>query len=348
MSAAKMTRHGNKDNLTPFLDELSTKSNYFENTYSAGIHTFNGVFGTIFSYPALFRQHPMKESSITKYHGLFSTLKEKGYSTIYFTTHDGQFDNIEGFLRANDCETVISKPNYPAEKVKTTLGVPDDYMFEFAIPVLNSLNSKNKPFVAVMMTASDHGPYYIPPYFKPKTKDEKKQIVEYADYSLKKFIEMASKQTWFNNTIFVFVADHGAPIDGTYEMSLDYNHTPLVFYAPEILKENRVFSKMAGQIDIVPSIMGLLNLPYKNYTLGINLFKEDRPYIFCNADDKYGVLDNDWFLVVKDDKSTSLFKYKSKDTHNYALENQDVVEKMNMYAKSNLQTFQYLLKSKKY
>jgi phosphoglycerol transferase MdoB-like AlkP superfamily enzyme len=347
MSAAKMARHGNTDHMTPFLDTLANKGYYFENTYSAGIHTKNGIFGTYFSFPALSRQDPMKESGMFKYHGIFSTLKDRGYSTIYFTTHDGQFDNVEGFLKENDCETVITKADYPADKVKSTLGVPDDYMFEFSIPIINKLSCNNKPFFATFLTASDHGPYYIPDYFKPANFETKKQIVEYADYSLKKFVEMSSKQSWFNNTIFVFIADHGAPMNGLYDMPIDYNHVPLIFYAPGIFKEHGVSSNMAGQIDVFPTIMGLLKLNYTNNTLGIDLFRESRPYIFFNADDKYGVIDKDWFLIVREDKTTSLYKYRNSDTYNYAGDCSNIVDKMNDYAISNLQAFQYIISSNK-
>jgi len=347
MSAAKMERNGNTGHLTPFLDSISNQGYYFSNTYTAGIHTFNGIFSTIFSMPGLFRQHPMKESSILKYHGLFSTLKSNGYSTAYFTTHDGQFDNVEGFLRANDCEHVISQSNYPAGEVKTTLGVPDAYMFEYSMPVLNSLSDKKKPFVAAFMTASDHGPYYVPDYFKPHSKELKKQITEYADYSLQKLIKLCSKQKWFKNTLFVFVADHGAPMDNTYDISLDYNHTPLLFYAPDIIKKPKKLECMAGQIDVFPTIMGLLKLPYANNTLGIDLLSESRPYIFFNADDKYGVIDHNWLLVVKNDNTKGLYKYQSKDTQNYATKNIKQVELMNRYAQSNLQTFQYMILNKK-
>ncbi|HNB32047.1 MAG TPA: sulfatase-like hydrolase/transferase [Saprospiraceae bacterium] len=347
MSAAKMGLHGNKDNLTPFLDSMARSGYYFENAYTAGIHTFNGIFSTIFSYPALFKQHPMKESAIHKYHGIATATKKRGYSSIYFTTHDGQFDNVEGFLLANDFEKVISKKDYPADKVKTTLGVPDDFMFEFAIPVLNKLHQKGKPFLSVFMTASDHGPYYIPEYFQPKNTEIKKQIVEYADFSLKKFIELSSLQPWYQNTLFVFIADHGAPLSALYDLSLDYNHAPLIFYQPNLIPEGKVFSKMAGQIDVYPSIMGLLKIPFDNNTLGINLFNEERPYIYFNADDKYGVIDQTWLLIVKRDHTGGLYKYSEKDLTNYEKQYPAMVKQMKEYAESNLQTFQYLVKKQK-
>lgn len=347
MSAAKMSRHGNPDRLTPFLDSLSTQGYYFENAYSAGIHTYNGIFGTLFSYPALFRQHSMKGSAMYKYHGIATTLKNNNYSTIYFTTHDGQFDNVEGFLKENDFERVVSKKDYPFGSAKTTLGVPDDFMFRFSIPILNDLSKKNKPFMAAMLTTSDHGPYYIPEYFKPRQKETKKQAVEYADYSLRQFMHLASQQSWFSNTIFVFVADHGAAMSAVYDLSLDYNHVPLLFYAPDIIKEKKTFSNMAGQIDIFPSIMGLLRIPYTNNTLGINLFEEKRPYIFFNADDKFGVIDSTWLLIEHKDKSAKLFRYRNSDPTDYSKQNAETVKRMRNYGESNLQTFQYILSKKK-
>lgn len=343
MSTDKMKRHGNKENLTPFLDSLSNQGYYFENTYSAGLHTYNGIFSTLFSYPALFRQHSMKESAIIRFPGIFPVLKSNGYSTIYFTTHDGQFDNVEGFLKANDCEQFISKPDYPSDKVKTTLGVPDDYMFEFSMPLLDKLNDKGKPFFATFLTASDHPPYYLPPYFKAGNPDPKKAGTQFADYSLQKLIQLASGKKWFNNTLFVFVSDHGAPIDITYDMPVSYNHVPLLFYGPSIITLPKTMDAMAGQIDVFPTIMGLLKLPYENHTLGIDLFREKRPYIYFNGDDKYGVIDRDWFLVAKDDKSRKLYKYKSKDKTDYSGQYPAVADSMDVYAKSNLQTFQYIL-----
>ena len=347
MSAAKMKRHGNTQKLTPFLDSLSKSSIYFENTYTAGIHTFNGIFSTLFSYPALFRKHPLKDLSMTKYHGIATTLKAHQYSTTYFTTHDAQFDNVEGFLKNNDFETIISKKDYPADKVKTTLGVPDDYMFEFAITKLNKLAKQKSPFFTTFMTSSDHGPYYIPPYFKPKTKDIKTQIVEYADFALNKFIQLAKKQTWFKNTVFVFIADHGAPLRNSYEIPLDYVHSPLIFYAPYLLKSPITHSKIASQIDVFPSILGLLNLKFTNNTLGINLFSENRPYAIINGDDKVGIIDNEWLLIINQDKRIGLYHHKNNDPKNYAAVKPELVGKMKKYGESNLQCYQYLLKNKK-
>jgi phosphoglycerol transferase MdoB-like AlkP superfamily enzyme len=345
MSAAKMKRHGNKKNLTPFLDSLSNNSLYFENIYTSGKHTFNGIFSSLFSFPALFRQHTMKQ--IRKYDGISSTLLKLGYSTTYFTTHDSQFDNVEGFLRANDFQNIISQSNYPMNEIKTTLGVPDDYMFRYSIPVINKLYKKDKPFFVTFMTASDHGPYYIPDYFHPKSKEIKEQIVEYADWSLRKFIHLSSKQEWFDNTIFVFVADHGAPLNAVYDISLNYFHTPLIFYAPKVVESNEVRKEIGSQIDIYPTIMGLIKQPYINNTLGIDLLKERREFAIINDDDKIGIIDSTYFCIMrKNSEELTLYKYKQKDKKNYFEQENKQADKMVEYAKSTLQTYQEMILSR--
>lgn len=344
MSAAKMKHHGNKNNLTPFLDSLSDNSLYFENIYTSGKHTFNGIFSSLFSFPALYRQHTMKQ--IKKYDGIGSTLLKIGYSTTYFTTHDSQFDNVEGFLRENDFQNIISQSNYPMNEVKTTLGVTDDYMFRYSIPEINELYNKANPFFITFMTASDHGPYYIPDYFHPKSKEIKQQIIEYADWSLSKFIELSAEQEWFDNTIFVFVADHGAPLNAVYDISLNYFHTPLIFYAPKIIQLNDVRKEIGSQIDIYPTIMGLIKQPYINNTLGIDLLKEKRKFAVINDDDKIGIIDSTYLCIMrKKSDELTLYKYNQKDKKNYFEQESEHANEMEEYAKSIMQTYQEMILS---
>jgi phosphoglycerol transferase MdoB-like AlkP superfamily enzyme len=344
MSCAKMKRHGNTNNISPFLDSLSNESYYFENVYTAGKHTFNGIYGTLFSFPALYGQHPMKV--IRKYDGIGSTLRDHGYSTTYFTTHDGQFDNIDGFLSENEFENIISQSDYPFDKIETTLGVPDDYMFEFSIPIIDDLHAQNKPFFVTLMTSSDHVPYFIPEYFTPKNTNTKLAIVEYADWSIRKFITSVKQKNWFDNTIFVLIADHGEPMSAVYDISLDYHHTPMIVYSPGLLEQPGLFDCIGGQIDVFPTIMGILKLPYVNNTLGIDLLKEKRPYIIINDDDKIGVLDNQNLLIVKKD-DLKLFHYKDNDRHNYFNSHRQKAIQMKDYAMANMQVSQYLISTGK-
>ncbi len=338
MSAAKLTRHGNPYQLTPFLDSLLQQGIYFENAYTAGKHSYNGIFSTFCSFPALYSQHALKRSK--SYNSIAYALKKQGYSSTYFCTHDAQFDNTEGFLRENHFDDVMDVAFYPQEEVKTQLGVPDDIMFETAIPYIDKLYENKKPFFVSLMTTSDHRPFYIPEYFKPKNKETHHQIVEYADWSLKKFMALAQQKEWFDNTIFVFVADHGSPISAPYEISLDYHHTPLLFYSPTEFPTPSTYKGMAGQVDIFPSVMGILDLPYLNNHLGVDLFEQEKKFTLINDDDKIGILDSEFLLIMKPEEASKLYRYRNKDRKNYASEFPALVLEMEQYAKANLQVYQ--------
>lgn len=342
MSAAKMGRYGDPDNLTPFLDSIAKNGYSFDKTYTSGLHTYNGIYSTFFSYPAIYLQHPMIDVKMLRYNGISNVLKKHDYTTAYFTTHDGQFDNVEGFLTNNDFDLIITEASYPPDVTISGLGVPDDYMLNFSIPILDELNKKGKPFLATYMTASDHGPYYIPEYFSSDQTDEKKQIIEYADWSIKQFIEEASEHSWFDSTIFVFIADHGAAINPVYEMPINYYHTPFIVYAPGKI-EPRSFNCIGGQIDVFPTIMGILNLEYTNNTFGIDLINEERPFIYFNGDDKLGVLNEEFLFITKQDGLEGLYKYTAKDQKNYITENKDMADSMRTYLYSNLQAAQYIM-----
>lgn len=351
MSASKMGIHGNKLNLTPFLDSISQLGYNFNQCYSSGIHTFNGIYSTLFSYPSILKKHPMNATEIPNYSGFANTLSEFGYNTIYFTTHDEQFDNVSGFLHANGFYKIISQKDYPSEQILSTLGVPDHYMFEFSLPELNNLANKNRPFFSTFLTSSDHGPYIIPNNipFKPFNKDIKNAIVEYADWSLNHFIRLCSKEKWFKNTIFIFTADHGGIVgNSVYDIPLSYNHIPFIIYSPEILKTSEKIETPCGQIDIFPTVMGILGIPFINNTAGVDILSEPRKYMYFCADDKIACIDSNYFYLYRTVNNTeSLYKWKTYDIKDYINEEKNVADSMKIYCFSMLQASQWMINNKK-
>lgn len=346
MSYNKTAHGGNSRNLTPFLDSLMDKSLSFNNCYTSGTHTYCGIYTTFTSYPVVFRNHALKRIPVLQYDGFAATLQNLGYQTAYFTTHDKEFDNVAGFLSLNEVERVVSQADYPVSEVKTTLGVPDDYMFRYSMDVYDYMAAQGKPFFAAMMTASDHGPYYIPDYFEPRSTELKYQITEYADWSLQRFMELASTKSWYDNTLFVFVADHGAALDTDYSIPLSYFHSPLVFYIPGM--EAVASEALASQMDIFPTVMGILGKPYVNNTFGIDLLNDSRPYVYFMGDNKYGVLDGEWLFINKPGAGKKgLYKYRDKDITNWLEVYPELGEAMQKYGESAWQMSEYQLIKKK-
>lgn len=340
MSADKMGRFGNPNNLTPFMDSLANESLMFDSIFSAGIHTFAGVYATLESMPVVKRSHPLVE--MKPHAGIAQTLKQQGYQTIYFTTHDEQFDHVGAFLRGNGFDRIVAQPDYPPEKVVSALGVPDDYLYEHAIGEFNKLDATGKPFFGALMTGSDHGPYVIPKYFKPKHKERINGIVEYVDWSVSKFLKEASAQPWFDNTIFVFLGDHGVTVEKHYDLPLSFNHIPMIVYAPKLLGAPRRIGKVGSQMDAYPTLMGLLSLPYVNNTLGIDLMRQDRPYAITYADNKYAVLDKHYLYISLEYGVNLLYNYSTGSQQNVIEKEGSKAADMRKYAESMYQTAQYM------
>lgn len=364
MSAAKMKRYGNNNDLTPFLDSianLSIRNNNntsnplvycFDNMYSTTVRTYGGVFSTLFSNPIVFGKNVMKIVPLLKFSGISDILKQNNYSTIYFTTHDGQFDGIQGFLYHNDFEKIIEQSHYPIADIKTTMGVPDDIMFKNSLKYLNNLAKNKKPFFATYLTGSDHLPYYIPDYFTPKHKDIKFQATNYADWSLRTFLKECEKQNWYNNSIFVFVADHGTAIDVTYKMSLSHYHIPFIILIPNSQNiephfiNDTIFHNIASQIDVAPTLVSLLGINYLNLSLGIDLFSKLREISVLDGTTSYAAISKNHLLIVNSDLSKNLYHHTTKDRTDYHASECAVADSMDFYARCYLQTSDYILRSK--
>lgn len=283
MSANLMESFGSNKSLTPFLDSLYHQSLSFSHFYSSGIHTNHGMYSTLYSFPAIMKRNAMKGSVIPVYSGLPTILKDNGYQNLFFMTHESQYDNMNAFFRTNGFDEIYAQENYPAEKVVNSFGVQDDFLYQYALPILNKKATSGRPFFTVLLSISNHPPYIIPDYFKPHSDKPEDQIVEYADWSIKQFITEAEKQPWFDNTIFVLLGDHGKLVDSPEsEIPQSYNHIPLMIYGKGIQPEIR--AQFGGQIDVAPTLLGLLNIGYIQNNFGINLLKEQRPCIFYTAD----------------------------------------------------------------
>ncbi len=343
MSANYMGTFGNPEGLTPNLDSLVQQSWFFPNCYSAGIHTSNGIFASLYSFPALKRIRPMSAVPARQFSGLPYTLQQHGYHNLFFSTHGFSFDNLGTFIPHNFFNELYTAENYPSDKIIGPFGVPDDFVFQFAIDKLNQRKG-DQPFLATILTTSNHDPYILPPYYKATKKDKASNGVAYADWSIGQFLEKAKTAPWFDSTIFVFVSDHGLKVgDSSYDLALSYNHIPLFFYAPKILGKAHRYEQFIGQIDIFPSLMHLLNQPYINNTLGQNTFTAPRNCMYFSADSKIGCINKDWLYVYRFGGEESLYHYPTGSEVNHNKERPDILQQLRQSALSNIQTAEYII-----
>lgn len=284
MSTHYMQSFGQKERLTPFLDELYKKSLHFSNCYSAGFRTGQGILGVLCSWPSIMNRNITHEFRLSKFGGLASELSKEGYSTTFFVSHDPNFDGLYDFLGNNGIQKLYSMEDYPEERSVGAWGVPDDYLYGFALDAINnkklgnSSAKKDAPFFATILSISNHPPYDLPKTFRGRFDSDEYNAIQYADESLRQFFAEAERQPWFDNTIFVLVGDHGLAMEKTQECVLPdmINHVPLIFYS-KLLPAGE-YSDVVSQNDIAATLLSLIGHSYDTNSLSIDVLHNKRPY----------------------------------------------------------------------
>lgn len=285
MSASLLKTFGQSDELTPTLDSLYRCSLAFTNCYSAGIHTNHGLTASLYSFPALMFRNLMKGTVTPHREGIPTVLRREGYHNMFFMTHEAQYDNMKAFFSTNGYDDIYSQENYPRDSVVNSFGVGDHFEMNFALGKINAAARRHNPFLATILTISNHPPYKVPTWFHARSKEAEKQIVEYADWSIGQFLKAAQREPWYRNTVFVIYADHGKMVgkaDG--ELPVSYNHIPLLIFGPDV--KPQLYDGLAQQVDIVPTVLGLLGLSYDYDGFGVDLLKTRRQMVFYSADNQ--------------------------------------------------------------
>lgn len=253
---------------------------------------------------------------------------------------------MNAFLRTNGFDEIYAQENYPKDKVVNSFGVQDDFLYQYALPILNKRAEERQPFFTVLLSISNHPSYVIPDYFKPHSTKLEDQIVEYADWAIRQFMQEARKQPWFENTIFVLLGDHGKLVGSPdCEIPQSCNHVPLMIYGKGIKPEIR--QEPGGQTDVAPTLLGLLNMSYTQNDFGINLLTEQRPYVYFSADNLIAATDTT-HLYIYSPHDRQEFKYKKQGNALQLVTGEDsTFYVMKKYCFSTLQSAEYLVKEHK-
>ncbi|TBX66986.1 LTA synthase family protein [Flavobacterium silvisoli] len=359
-SAEYMKAYGNEDNITPFLDSLATKSLQFTNLYAVGNRTVRGLEAVTLCLPPSAAESVVKRKDNKNKFSTGSIFKQKGYNVKYMYGGDAFFDNMGDFFGGNGYDIVDKKTFSPQEITFSNVwGVCDEDMYKKAIKVMNSEAQENKPFFNHIMTVSNHRPFTYPEgkIDISGLSKSRKGGVKYTDYALKQFFAMAKKQPWFKNTVFVILADHCASSSGKTELPMDKYRIPAMIYAPGMIPAKEVNTLMS-QIDVMPTLFGLLHFDYENKFYGQNIFDSSyTPRAFIATYQDLGYIKNNVLTIISPVKKVKQFELiqqpNPKVGTNFQLYfeekpmktlREDLVNETIAY----YQTSAYLLKHKKY
>ena len=288
-SAYKSSMYGNPLNTTPFFDKLCSQGIFFNRCFTPTYGTARGVWAVITGIPDVeIANTASRNPAAVDQHTIINDYN--GYDKFYFIGGSASWANIRGLLTNNIHDLhLYEEEDFKATRVDVW-GVSDKNLMLEANKVLAK---QTTPFFAVIQTADNHRPYTIPAEdtaeFKRLTypkdsilkygfeSNEEMNAFRYTDFCFQKFMQAAQQQPYFENTIFVFIGDHGIPGNAGAlfpaawtEKRLTSEHVPLLFYSPRLLKPS-IISEPASQVDVLPITAGLCKIPYMNSALGRDL-----------------------------------------------------------------------------
>ena len=348
LSADFLAHFGNKDGITPNLDSLADQGILFSNLYASGTRTVRGLESLSLAIPPTPGQSIVKRPDNEDMFSLGNIFKSKGYTTQFIYGGYSYFDNM-GYFFANNGYQAIDREAIKEEEIhyENIWGVADEDLFTLSLRELDKNHRQDKPFFSHIMTVSNHRPYTYPEgRIDIPSHTSRAGAVKYTDYAIGKFIREAKQKPWFSNTIFVIVADHCASSAGKVQLPVDKYHIPMIVYAPDHVKPQK-FERLTAQIDIPPTILGLLNFDYRSKFFGYDIFRleEGRERVFISTYQSLGYIRNKELVILQPNKKVSFFRpdFETGDAQPAAAD-----EKLKEEAIANYQQASFLYRNQLY
>jgi phosphoglycerol transferase MdoB-like AlkP superfamily enzyme len=278
LSAGFMRTYGGTKNITPYLDSLAQYSISFNNLYASGTRTVRGLEALSLSIPPTPGQSIVKRPENGQLFSLGNVFRSKGYRTQYIYGGYSYFDNMKEFFSHNGYD-VIDRTAIPHDSVhyENIWGVADEDLFSLSMHTLDANYASGVPFFTHIMTVSNHRPFTYPKGridILPSSQT-REGAVKYTDYAIHRFLLEASHKKWFDSTVFVVVADHCAGSAGSVELPVTGYHIPMLIYAPALFQPRQV-DILTAQIDVAPTILGLLHMQYRSKFFGQDVLNTPR------------------------------------------------------------------------
>jgi phosphoglycerol transferase MdoB-like AlkP superfamily enzyme len=302
MSADYMGRYTEGSTLTPSLDRFAKEGYSFDKNYATGTRTVRGLEAVSLSIPPTPGQSILRRKNNENLFSAGFIFKDRGYDTKFIYGGNGFFDNMNYFFENNGFD-IVDRKSFSKEETEfgNVWGLCDEDLFKKVISEADKSYANNKKFMHMVMTTSNHRPYTYPEgKIDIPSKNGRSGGVKYADYSVGKLVEWAQTKPWFKDTVFVFVADHTAGAGGKAELDLKKYHIPMIFYSPNFIKPAS-YNKTSSQIDLMPTLLGLLKFDYISKFYGEDLINDtdEVPHAFISNYQKVALIKRDKLVVLK-------------------------------------------------
>jgi phosphoglycerol transferase MdoB-like AlkP superfamily enzyme len=316
---------GGSPALSPELDRLTREGVLLENCFATGERTVQGLEAVVASFPPLpgvsvVRRPQARQGFAT----LATLLKERGYETLFLYGGQGIFDHMRAFFLGNGFDAFVEEKDFDKVEFRTPWGVSDEDLFRRADREFRRLASQGKRFFATILTVSLHSPWEYPKGrieplssatpIPPGFDYEELNNFLYADYALGRFVREARTAPYFDDTLFVFVGDHGVHLRGRQLIPVDEYRVPALFLAPKHIRPRRI-PRVASQLDIPPTIMAILGGSYRSSFFGQEILRRDDDgslAIMIYNKKRYGIISGERLTVFAESGKEMAFERVEK------------------------------------
>ena len=316
LSAEFMGRFGNGSNLTPNLDQIAGEGLFFTNLYATGTRTVRGLEAITLSVPPTPGSSIIRRPHNQQLFTIASEFKNQGYDVNFIFGGYSYFDNLKNYFTGNGYN-IIDRADLKKDEVSfsNVWGVADEDILQKSIEVARGSYKSGTPFFSLIMTTSNHRPYTFPAgRIDLASGAGRSAAVKYTDYAIGKFLETARNEPWFDKTIFVITADHCASSAGKTDLPVNKYHIPLMIYSPKLLAP-RIIENLASQIDIAPTILGLLNFKYKTKFFGSDIIHNSVNRAFISTYQLLGFLKNDHLVILEPQSKPKVYKIENDEKY---------------------------------
>jgi phosphoglycerol transferase MdoB-like AlkP superfamily enzyme len=312
MSAEFMGLFGNQSNLTPNMDQLAKESLTFTNLYATGNRTDRGMESLVLSVPPTPGRSKVKRPDNEDLFSTGALFRERGYDTRFIYGGYGYFDNMNYFFGHNGFE-VIDRTQMEASEIthENIWGVADENLFTRTLREADRSHAAGKPFHFFVMTTSNHRPFTYPAgRIDIPSPGGRQGGVKYTDWAIGEFMRQAKQRPWFDDTVFIITADHCASSAGKTELPVLRYHIPLMVHAPRHVP-SRLEGALMSQIDIMPTIFGLLQFSYTSRFFGQDIFQTPAKArrAFIGTYQKLGMIQEERLTVLSPQRQASFYRF---------------------------------------
>lgn len=258
--------------LTPNIDTLREQGLAFDRLYATGTRSVRGIEAVTTGFlPTPSRSVVKLTKSQRNFFTLASYLKESGYDTSFIYGGEAHFDNMRRFFVNNGFKTIIDQDDYKAPVFTGSWGVSDEDLFARAH--LEFSKPREKPFFSLVFSSSNHTPFEFPDGRIELYDGEKNTVnnaVKYADFALGEFFKQARDSVYWEDTVFLVVADHNSRVYGPDLVPIERFHIPAVIIGADIEPKHEM--RVTSQIDLPPTLLSLIGvsgehpMPGRDYT----------------------------------------------------------------------------------